>query len=359
MKEQEETKEPTVEEAVALVEAAEHIGESESFSLVKFASKESLAKALASAENAFLYLDKMREFVMSRTKPNDFTNQSGNPYFGEAGCNRFMAPFKIYEKNVKAWTIDENGVKREMADKNIFEGQIRIIFFSGIIGSDLLGVEASFEGGSRLDDTFRSKDDILFYFQKAKANWRGRGFRKLLGMENLTWADLAKVNIKPEDVKSIDRVTTEKADSKDVKELWGKLLEACGGSVKVAEDTLQEFTAFKDYRGQRKAGSLSEKQFNIVKPKIEKLYAEKFPEKAKTQESKSAEEHPQPEQGAGTADVHADDKFLQSITAKRAQGVSDEDYAKAIKQYGGIDDEPLTIPIANRNKFLISLKGGK
>ena len=177
----------------------------EEFSILKIEGEKDLKAALERMDAALSYIDQVRNFVMKRTKPNDWTDQSGNPYFGESGCNRFMAPFQFFEKDIDSWTVDAQGIKRGFNEKNVFEGEIRLIMFRGVIGSKLLGIEASFEGGSRLDDGFKSKDDILFYSMKAKANWRGRGFRKVLGMENLTWADLAAAGIKQADVKKVER----------------------------------------------------------------------------------------------------------------------------------------------------------
>ena len=324
----------------------------ESFSVLKIKNAKELEEALTRMDSALAYIDEVRNFVIKRTKPNDWTDQSGNPYFGEAGCNRFAAPFQLFEKDVESWTIDDQGVKRSFDEKNVFEGKIVLIMFHGTIGSKLLGIEASFEGGSRLDDGFKSKDDILFYSMKAKANWRGRGFRKILGMENLTWADLVIANIKPGDVKKVDRQTTAKAETKEALDAWNILLELNEGDAKRAEDYLFKMTNSDRFPGKRRPAHCSQKQLDWILPKLKTEHAAKFPDR-KPASGATANE--------GNGGVQpGDDTFRTSVDNLRPL-VSDADYHAVLTEFGVT--EPVELAAAKRQSFLLKLgskrKGGQ
>lgn len=320
--------------------ALTEVEEGEKFSILKFETDKDLNDALDSAGRALQYLDELRGFVLKRTKPMDWTNQSGNPYFGEAGCNRFAAPFQMFEKDVTAWSIDVDGNRREVTEKNMFSGDIRIFFFSGIIGSRLLNVEASFEGGSRIGDGFREKDDLLFYFQKAKANWRGRGYRKILGMENMTWDELKVAAITPENVKQIDRQTTAKAESDEAKEAWKMVLEFSDGDPKKAEDWLFTLTNSDKYKGKRRPAHFTDAQMKWVMPKIKSEWAKRFPEKA------AAKAQDKPANGDYTA-------FQKSVVALSGK-LNEADYKAVLTEWNIAD--PVELPADKHNAFLLALK---
>ena len=268
---------PTDIEAVEVPELREQEG---GFQILRIGTDQELSEALQRVENALKLVERLQQFCIARTKANDWIDQQGNPYLSEAGSNRFAAPFQIYEKEITAWSVDDQGCKREISDKAMFQGNIRFFFFSGIIGSKVLGVEASFEGGSSLEDNFQSKDDLLFYFQKAKANWRGRGFRKMLGLENITWSELEGIaKIKRDQVRKVERLVTEKAGTEEAKELHNLLLEIAGGDPKMAEDYLFEITDSEKYAGKRKANQLTAKQIPWVLAKVKAEHAKRFPTK--------------------------------------------------------------------------------
>lgn len=327
--------------------------EHEEFSVLKIGSERDLKAALDRMDSALTYIDQVRSFVIKRTKPNDWTDQSGKPYFGEAGCNRFMAPFQMNERDVESWTIDDQGIKRGFGEKNVFEGNILFIMFRGIIGSKLLGIEASFEGGSKLDDGFKSKDDILFYSMKAKANWRGRGFRKILGMENLTWEDLAAGGVKRDQVAKIDRQTTAKADSKTAAEVWEMLLELNEGDPNKAEDYLFKMTDQPPkFPGKRRPAHCSEKALAWIGAKIRSEYHAKFPDK-----KPAAGATP----GDGNGGAHPPDDAFRSSIENLQKLVSKDDYLAVLKEFGVGD--AVEVSAAKRNAFLTTLsskrKGGQ
>jgi hypothetical protein len=260
--------------------------EDRGFQLLKIGTPQEFEAALAKVENALKLIDKLRGFCIARTRANDWLNQSGNPYLTESGTNRFAAPFQIYEEEVTAWSVDDQGIKRDIGEKQMFQGNIRFFFFRGIIGSKVLGIEASFEGGSSLEEGFQDKDDLLFYFQKAKANWRGRGFRKLLGLETVTWDEILKLaNIKQSDIRSVDRISTAKAETDEMKKCWDLLLELGDGDAKKAEDILFTITDSEKFPGKKRPSQLSAKQMAWVLPKVEREHKLRFGQKEQVDET--------------------------------------------------------------------------
>jgi hypothetical protein len=301
-----------------------------------------LEKLVSEADRRLRFVDSMRDLIAKRTKVNDWLNQNGNPYLTEAGLSRFRAAFGIYEKDVTSYTIDAEGNKKSISEVNVFSGDIRFIMFTGIVGSKLLGVDYSYEGGSRLEDGFKNKDDILFYMQKAKANWNGRALRKLLGMENFSWEELEKYGIKKDMVRTIERISTQKVDTEKAKELHNLLLELNEGDVKKAEDYLESLTKSDKYAGKRRASQLSEAQINWILPKIKNELNKKFPDK---KVDKSVDDVV-----SGNA---SEQKFLDTVKLL-VEDIKEEDFLSFLYENNINDWTKLTGQ--PRNKFIIELK---
>jgi len=235
-----------------------------------------LDKKLADLEKSFTYLNKMREFCIARLNKNNVINWQDNPYLGESAMNQFMAVFGIGESNVKIEVVYENGTKKNITESDSLQGIIKAFFISGQLHSKTLGIQASFEGGASMEDmnNEKTKDNFFFWLKKAKANWRARGTKKLLGLDGLTWDDLS--HVKKEDCKSVSFGTTTKADSEKANEVWNKLLEICNGNTKEAENLCSELTSFKGkdgnpVKGKTRPANLSEKALDILVPKVENL----------------------------------------------------------------------------------------
>lgn len=322
------------------------------FQLLKIPNDEELTKAVGSMENAIKFVERIQAAVLQRTRPGDWVLRDGKPYFTEAGCNRFRAPFGIYSKDIKSWTIDADGNRREIGDRNVYSGDVRFIFVAGVIGSKLLGVEAYFEGGSKLDDGFKEKDDVLFYAKKARANWYGSGIRKLTGMENFRVDDLEKAGIDVKQIQAIQSVKTEKADSAEAQELHNMLVDLNDGDVKKAEDYLFKLTdnPEKKFKGKTRASQLSAGQMKWIMPKVHSEWAKKFPEKS---EKDTANPAKPANETTNEGHTQSNDGFLNSIKAIRSKGVSDADYAAVLKEFKV--EDPFGLSNGDRNKFLIQL----
>ena len=290
------------------------------------------------SQDAITFVNKLRDFVLRNSRPNDWILQNGNPYFCASGCNRFAGPFGIYEKELTSFSIDANGQKSELSERNMFEGDIRFFFFSGVIGSKLLGFDMHIDGGTSLEDGFKSKTDLLFYYQKAKANWRGRAIRMITGLENLTIDDLDKAGIKLSEVKQVNRVSTPKADTEQVKKLWDMLLKLNDGDQIKAEDALLKTTTNEKYVGKRRPSQLTEKQMEWILPKVEKEYNAKFGNGTEVNSSPSD---------------NVTKMFLANLDAM-TKAISKEDYQKFLQQEK-VTDVSLLDPSA-RGVFLLRLK---
>lgn len=168
----------------------------------------SLDEKLANVEKAFELITKLRKFALTHLSANCVVNQEGNPYIMENGVNPFTGPFGIYEKNITGSVVKDNGTQMSLEDTDAFRGELKAIIYKGIVGSKVTGVELSFEGGvymSETEEKFHNKEDFLWFCKKAKANWRGRAIRKLLGLDNVSWEELAQVGIKQSDCTSVTR----------------------------------------------------------------------------------------------------------------------------------------------------------
>lgn len=319
------------------------------FDLIKIPNDEELTKAIENMKRALTYIEFVQNAVIARSKPGDWVLRDGKPYFTEAGCNRFRGPFRIYfKKDLQSWTIDAQGNRREISDRNVYEGDVRFIFFAGTAGSALLGSEGYFVGGARLPEPgekgFWDKGDILNYTKKARANYDGLVIRKITGMENLTLEDLKAQGVDVSKIEKVEYVKTEKADSGEAQELWNWILDLNDGDVKRAEDYLFKLTdnPEKKFKGKARPSQLSAGQMKWIRPKVHDEWKKKFPEKAK--ETKA------PESNAAASQTN--DGFLKSVQVLRPK-ISDDDYAEILNSFGVM--KPEEVQAEKHNDFLRSM----
>lgn len=252
--------------------------------LVNF-QMEDIDKKLADVEKVFELIGKLRKFSLKHLSPSCVTNENGRPYIMESGVGPFNGPFGIYEKDVEGFIINrDSGRQISMEDPDAFKGQFQAIIYRGIIGSKMLNVELSFEGGVFMDEKnekFHNKEDFLWYVKKAKANWRGRGIKKLLGLDNINWDELASYGISPANCATVERKqgTATKKDAntvQDENEKRGEIATILAEHCKDAEsrsNQLEEFTKFtgkdgKEVSGVRDPKNLSGTRLNIALKKI-------------------------------------------------------------------------------------------
>lgn len=245
-------------------------------------------KKLANVDKVFELLGKLRRFALKHLSPKSITNENGNPYITESGVNVFDSPFGIYEKDVSGVVVTSSGVQVSIDDQNAFANDIDCIIYKGIVGSKTLGIEASFEGGTYFADTeagqkdrkFHDKEDYLFFSKKAKANWRGRARRKLLGLDNITWDELKEYGITPDNCTSVSRKSTQAQVSPEQADKENKLradiatlLSEFITDAKLRSDKLEELTKFrgsdgKDISGVRDPKNLTGRRLEVTHNKV-------------------------------------------------------------------------------------------
>ncbi len=236
---------------------------------------EDIDKKLANVDKVFELLGKLRKFALKHLSPKSVTNEGGNPYITESGVNVFDSPFGIYEKDVSGIVVKDNGTQIPIEDQNAFTGTIECIIYKGTVGSKTLGIEASFEGGTYFGETeagakdrkFHDKEDYLWFSKKAKANWRGRARRKLLGLDNITWDELKDYGITTENCTTVSRKSTQNAQTPEQTDKENKLrselvamLKEFITDTKVLSDKLEDLTKFKGSDGKEVQGIRDPKQ---------------------------------------------------------------------------------------------------
>lgn len=251
-------------------------------------------KRLANVDKAFQLIDKLKNYCLKRLSTNSITNEGGKPYIGENGVAIFDSPFCIYEKNLKGWTVKSNGIQIPIDDPAAFQGDLIAIKYEGVVGSLTLGVEATFEGGvyfgdseaGKKDRAFHDKEDFLFFAKKAKANWRGRARRKLLGLDNVTWEDLEKAGIKKDSCQQVaykkgsaDASPEQQASEDKIRQEISRMLAEFLDDPESRSNHLEELTSFKGRDGKTVSGvrnpnKLSGKRLEITHDKVKKWHDE-------------------------------------------------------------------------------------
>jgi hypothetical protein len=248
---------------------------------------------LANVDKAFELIEKLRTYALKHLSANTIVNQEGNPYIQENGVIVFDAPFGIFERDVTGIVVKENGAQVPLQHADAFKGTIKAIMYSGIVGSKTLGIEFSFEGGVFIDEAenkFHTKEDFLWFSKKAKANWRGRARRKLLGLDNVTWEELEKHGIKKDDCSSVKRKSSKTApqtqdEVNKENEMRSKIRswisEVYGGDKEACMKQLKDLTEFKGRDGAMVAGvddpkNLTGKRLSVTYGKTKTWYEEQM-----------------------------------------------------------------------------------
>lgn len=241
---------------------------------------EQMDEKLKMVDKTFQYLKKLKEFALKNISANNVIDEGGKPYIMENAVTAFRGPFGIFEEGVVGFVIKENGSQSSIEDPDAFKGELQAIRYNGTIGSRTLGIKASFEGGVYLDEKnkkFHDKDDFIFYVKKAKANFMGRGIRKLLGIDNVTWEDLEAHGIKKDGVSTVERKGAATGDETALRDSINKMLIDWVGKDKVSEK-IYEYSSFPDKKtgkmvaGLTNTGALKGMRLKITHDKIKKGY---------------------------------------------------------------------------------------
>lgn len=144
---------------------------------------------------------KIKQMALKVTNPSDWTDQQGKPYLQASGSEKIANLFNV------SWQIDEPQMETEA------DGTITYIYKGRF---SLAGRSIEVEGSRSSRDTFFKKYEYDKAGNKtgekpldrrdlkmaAMTNLLGNGITRLLGIRNLTWADLEQyANIKQGDIK--------------------------------------------------------------------------------------------------------------------------------------------------------------
>ena len=149
---------------------------------------------LAAATRRVAQLDKIITLALKRTNSQDWVDQQGKPYLCASGAEKIARLFGVCWKDVKCEKIISNDEK----------GQFYYFEYSAVfmLGNDMITavgtcsqkdqffamVKGQMKPASEIDETNIRK--------AAYSNMVVNGVSRILGIRNLTWAELEKANIK-------------------------------------------------------------------------------------------------------------------------------------------------------------------
>ena len=152
---------------------------------------------------------KIKRVALKVTNPRDWTDQQGNPYLQASGSEKIANLFNI------SWRIDEPTYDEDpdghytYAYKGYFSLGSRSIEAEGSRSSrDTFFMQYRYEGEGkdkkRIEIGVRDRANKRDVKMAALTNLLGNGITRILGIRNLTWADLKEfANITQEQVASI------------------------------------------------------------------------------------------------------------------------------------------------------------
>ena len=234
---------------------------------------------IAEIKLAFKILDLINEEIMRRLSQSDVLDMDGKPYLTAAGARKFASPFKVYQKDLSAWVITEDGNQIDVNSPNAFKSPIKAVRVQGTVGSHRLGIEEVYQGGTMINEAFQSRENVIFYVKKAQENFTGRAIKKLLHLDGLTWDMLEKVGIKKQASAQVQHRTSQPSQNKEkAEELWQRLLNLAHGNVASAEQICQAFTEYewkgKKIPGKKRPDALNDNGLKYLEEKIAKAEKE-------------------------------------------------------------------------------------
>ncbi len=157
---------------------------------------------LAAANRRVAQLDKIITLALKRTNSKDWVDQQGKPYLCASGAEKIARLFGVCWKDVKCEKIISNDEK----------GQFYYFEYSAVfmLGNDMITavgtcsqkdqffamVKGQMKPSSEIDETNIRK--------AAYSNMVVNGVSRILGIRNLTWAELEKANIKRSEANKVN-----------------------------------------------------------------------------------------------------------------------------------------------------------
>ena len=157
---------------------------------------------LAAANRRVAQLDKIITLALKRTNSQDWVDQQGKPYLCASGAEKIARLFGVCWKDVKCEKIISNDEK----------GQFYYFEYSAVfmLGNDMITavgtcsqkdqffamVKGQMKPSSEIDETNIRK--------AAYSNMVVNGVSRILGIRNLTWAELERANIKRSEANKVN-----------------------------------------------------------------------------------------------------------------------------------------------------------
>ena len=246
----------------------------------------------------------LRRAALSTTSLADWNDLGGNPYLNEYGCAKIAPLWGICTGEPRMTKTLRKDEKGEILD-------VECVVMFQLPGGRFMGIT----GAASSRDPFFSKRkdekgnpillplseiDQLDVMKKAETNCLNRGLKKITGL-SFTWEEIAEITagrITRDKVvgsgrgvsyssgaqggKAKDKDPGKTASSRE--EIWGQILDMCGGDTASARIMLVSYTSFKgrdgnQVPGKSKIGDVSENAMVILAHKVHDEYR-KFKEQA-------------------------------------------------------------------------------
>lgn len=168
-----------------------------------------LVAVAEAAERRIEAMNKIKRLAIRMTGPQDWTDQGGKPFPWASGAEKIARLFGI------AWRICEPTMEHE--EGGHFSYTYKGTFTLAGASIEAIGVRSSKDGffkkykdGTELPASAIDKGDVK---KSAYTNLLGNGIMRILGMRNLSWADLAEAGIDQNAVSKVSFKKDGKADA--------------------------------------------------------------------------------------------------------------------------------------------------
>ena len=210
---------------------------------------------------------KIKKVALKVTNANDWVDQNGKPYMMASAAKKIANLFNI------SWRIDEP--KEEPEEDGHYTYTYTGTFSMGgrsiqIEGSrsskDGFFRQYSYDGNKKSEKSIYERDNRRDVKMAALTNLLGNGITRLLGMRNLTYAELEEfAGIKPSDLGKVEYKKEGKQQQSSVKrhsekngksmtpqeQLKKELTEHCNGDAALMKAVLKQISYFKSDDGEK------------------------------------------------------------------------------------------------------------
>ena len=243
-------------------------------------SEKTMESIIDSAEKNVALYKKMVDIAIRLTNPRDWVDQGGSPYLMGSGAEKIKNPFGVHISGV---TSKKDVSTDDLGDYYLytFQGTASV----GGVSIECIGTCSSrdqffaYQHGELKPDSQIDEGNVK---KAAYTNFTTNAITRLLGLRNLTWAQIETAGIKKADVGKVEYRKNSLPEEK-LKPLREMILKIVDNDNAKAQDLLEKYTSFQKgnetVKGKRKLEDISEGQYPVVLEKAKKELEAK--EKAK------------------------------------------------------------------------------